>query len=160
MWKEKVQEYESKIIDDLNGLLSIESVRDDSLASEDAPVGPGPRKALDYMYEIAQRDGFATHDVDHIAGRIEAGKGDDVLGILCHVDVVPAGDGWNLDPFKPVVTDDAIIARGTLDDKGPTIAAYYAIKILNDMNVDWKKRIHMIIGTDEESDWKLSLIHI
>ena len=22
------------------------------------------------------------------------------------------------------------------------------------MNVDWKKRIHMIIGTDEESDWK------
>ncbi|MDU6092767.1 MAG: dipeptidase PepV, partial [Staphylococcus lugdunensis] len=88
MWKEKVQEYESKIIDDLNGLLSIESVRDDSLASEDAPVGPGPRKALDYMYEIAQRDGFATHDVDHIAGRIEAGKGDDVLGILCHVDVV------------------------------------------------------------------------
>ncbi|ARJ29476.1 dipeptidase PepV [Staphylococcus lugdunensis] len=154
MWKEKVQEYESKIIDDLNGLLSIESVRDDSLASEDAPVGPGPRKALDYMYEIAQRDGFATHDVDHIAGRIEAGKGDDVLGILCHVDVVPAGDGWNSDPFKPVVTDDAIIARGTLDDKGPTIAAYYAIKILNDMNVDWKKRIHMIIGTDEESDWK------
>ena len=154
MRKEKVQEYESKIIDDLNGLLSIESVRDDSLASEDAPVGPGPRKALDYMYEIAQRDGFATHDVDHIAGRIEAGKGDDVLGILCHVDVVPAGDGWNSDPFKPVVTDDAIIARGTLDDKGPTIAAYYAIKILNDMNVDWKKRIHMIIGTDEESDWK------
>lgn len=38
--------------------------------------------------------------------------------------------------------------------KGPTIAAYYAVKILNDMNVDWKKRIHMIIGTDEESDWK------
>lgn len=104
------------------------------------------------MYEIAQRDGFSTHDVDHIAGRIEAGKGDDVLGVLCHVDVVPAGDGWDSDPFNPVVTDDAIIARGTLDDKGPTIAAYYAVKILNDMKVDWKKRIHIIIGTDEESD--------
>lgn len=106
------------------------------------------------MYELAERDGFSTHDVDHIAGRIEAGQGEDVLGILCHVDVVPAGDGWDSDPFDPVVTDDAIIARGTLDDKGPTIAAYYAVKILNDMNVDWKKRIHMIIGTDEESDWK------
>ena len=78
------------------------------------------------------------HDVDHIAGRIEAGQGEDVLGILCHVDVVPAGDGWDSDPFKPVVTDDAIVARGTLDDKGPTIAAYYAVKILNEMNVDWK----------------------
>lgn len=154
MWKEKVLEYENQMIDDLKGLLSIESVRDDSKASEDAPVGPGPRQALDYMYELAERDGFSTHDVDHIAGRIEAGQGEDVLGILCHVDVVPAGDGWDSDPFDPVVTDDAIIARGTLDDKGPTISAYYAVKILNDMNVDWKKRIHMIIGTDEESDWK------
>lgn len=154
MWKEKVLEYENQMIDDLKGLLSIESVRDDSKASEDAPVGPGPRQALDYMYELAERDGFSTHDVDHIAGRIEAGQGEDVLGILCHVDVVPAGDGWDSDPFDPVVTDDAIIARGTLDDKGPTIAAYYAVKILNDMNVNWKKRIHMIIGTDEESDWK------
>lgn len=154
MWKEKVLEYENQMIDDLKGLLSIESVRDDSKASEDAPVGPGPRQALDYMYELAERDGFSTHDVDHIAGRIEAGQGEDVLGILWHVDVVPAGDGWDSDPFDPVVTDDAIIARGTLDDKGPTIAAYYAVKILNDMNVDWKKRIHMIIGTDEESDWK------
>ncbi|WP_367121767.1 dipeptidase PepV [Staphylococcus capitis] len=154
MWKEKVLEYENQMNDDLKGLLSIESVRDDSKASEDAPVGPGPRQALDYMYELAERDGFSTHDVDHIAGRIEAGQGEDVLGILCHVDVVPAGDGWDSDPFDPVVTDDAIIARGTLDDKGPTIAAYYAVKILNDMNVDWKKRIHMIIGTDEESDWK------
>ena len=154
MWKEKVLEYENQMIDDLKGLLSIESVRDDSKASEDAPVGPGPRQALDYMYELAERDGFSTHDVDHIAGRIEAGQGEDVLGILCHVDVVPAGDGWDSDPFDPVVTDDAIIARGTLDDKGPTIAAYYAVKILNDMNVDRKKRIHMIIGTDEESDWK------
>ena len=43
------------------------------------------------------------------------------------------------------------LLRGALDDKGPT---YYAVKILNEMNVDWKKRIHMIIGTDEESDWK------
>ncbi|PTF17022.1 dipeptidase PepV [Staphylococcus devriesei] len=154
MWKEKVQEYESQIIDDLKGLLSIESVRDDSQATSETPVGPGPREALDYMYKIAERDGFSTHDVDHIAGRIEAGNGDDVLGILCHLDVVPAGDGWDSDPFKPVVTDDAIVARGTLDDKGPTIAAYYAVKILNDMNVDWKKRIHIIIGTDEESDWK------
>ncbi|PTH29956.1 dipeptidase PepV [Staphylococcus arlettae] len=154
MWKDKVLAYESQIIDDLKGLLAIESVRDDSKASDAYPVGPGPRKALDYMYEIAERDGFGTHDVDHIAGRIEAGAGEDVFGILCHVDVVPAGDGWDTDPFDPVVTNDKIIARGTLDDKGPTIAAYYAVKILNEMNVDWKKRIHIIIGTDEESDWK------
>lgn len=153
MWKEKVQEYEDQIIADLSGLLSIESVRDDSKATSDAPLGPGPKAALDYMYQLAERDGFATHDVDHVAGRIEVGKGEDLFGILCHVDVVPAGEGWDTPPFEPTVTDDAIIARGTLDDKGPTIAAYYAVKILNDMNVDWKKRVHIIVGTDEESDW-------
>lgn len=154
MWKDKVKEYETDIINDLNGLLSIESVRDDNKISSENPVGPGPRKALDYMYGIAERDGFNTHDVEHIAGRIEAGEGEDVMGILCHVDVVPAGDGWDSNPFDPVVTEDKIIARGTLDDKGPTIAAYYAVKILNDMKVNWKKRIHIIIGTDEESDWQ------
>ncbi|MDT4010817.1 MULTISPECIES: dipeptidase PepV [Staphylococcus] len=153
MWKEKVQEYQDQIIADLNGLLSIESVRDDSKATPDAPLGPGPRAALDYMYQIAERDGFNVHDVDHVAGRIEAGKCEDLFGILCHVDVVPAGEGWDTPPFEPTVTEDAIIARGTLDDKGPTIAAYYAVKILNEMNVDWKKRVHIIIGTDEESDW-------
>ncbi|RIP34035.1 dipeptidase PepV [Staphylococcus gallinarum] len=154
MWREKVQEYENQIIEDLKGLLAIESVRDDNKASTENPVGPGPRQALDYMYKIAERDGFGTHDVDHIAGRIEVGAGEDVFGILCHVDVVPAGEGWDTNPFDPVVTEDKVIARGTLDDKGPTIAAYYAVKILNDMKVNWKKRIHIIIGTDEESDWK------
>ncbi|MFC6117175.1 dipeptidase PepV [Macrococcoides bohemicum] len=154
MWREKVAQYEDRIIEDLTGLLNIESVRDDSLADSENPVGPGPRKALDFMYDIAQRDGYETVDIDHIAGRIEAGKGDDIFGILCHVDVVPAGSGWDTNPFEAVVTEDKIIARGTLDDKGPTIAAYYAIKILDDMKVDWKKRIHIIIGTDEESGWK------
>lgn len=153
MWRDKVREYETEIVEDLKGLLAIKSVRDDALATEDMPVGPGPREALEYMYHLAKRDGFKTVDVDHIAGRIEAGKGDELFGILGHVDVVPAGDGWASDPFEPVETEDRVIARGTLDDKGPTIAAYYAVKILNDMNVDWKKRIHIILGTDEESDW-------
>ncbi|NJI01245.1 dipeptidase PepV, partial [Staphylococcus hyicus] len=94
MWRDKVREYETEIVEDLKGLLAIKSVRDDALATEDMPVGPGPREALEYMYHLANRDGFKTVDVDHIAGRIEAGKGDELFGILGHVDVVPAGDGW------------------------------------------------------------------
>lgn len=154
MWRSKVKAYETEIINDLKGLLSIESVRNDAESTFDAPVGPGPKEALNFMYSIGERDGFTYTDIENIAGRIEAGKGEDLLGILCHVDVVPAGAGWDTDPFEPTETDEAIIARGTLDDKGPTIAAYYAVKILQDMDVEWKKRIHIIIGTDEESDWK------
>lgn len=154
MWRSKVKEYEKDIVKDLKGLLSIESVRNDAESNVDEPVGPGPKKALNYMYKLGERDGFSYKDIENIVGRIEAGKGDDLLGVLCHVDVVPAGAGWDTDPFDPVETEDTIIARGTLDDKGPTIAAYYAVKILEDMKVDWKKRIHIIVGTDEESDWK------
>ena len=54
MWKEKVLEYENQMIEDLKGLLSIESIRDDSKATADAPVGPGPREALDYMYKLGK----------------------------------------------------------------------------------------------------------
>lgn len=154
MWRNKVKEYEKDIVKDLKGLLSIESVRNDAESNVDEPVGLGPKKALNYMYKLGERDGFSYKDIENIVGRIEAGKGDDLLGVLCHVDVVPAGAGWDTDPFDPVETEDIIIARGTLDDKGPTIAAYYAVKILEDMKVDWKKRIHIIVGTDEESDWQ------
>ena len=99
MWKEKVLEYENQMIEDLKGLLSIESIRDDSKATADAPVGPGPREALDYMYNLGKRDGFSTHDVDHIAGRIEAGKGEDVLGISCRCSTRRRWVG-----FKPIPT--------------------------------------------------------
>ncbi|MFP4923246.1 dipeptidase PepV, partial [Staphylococcus pseudintermedius] len=91
MWREKVQEYETQMIEDLKGLLAIKSVRNDTEATEDAPVGPGPKAALEYMYQLAERDGFNTFDTDHLAGRIEIGKGEELFGILGHVDVVPAG---------------------------------------------------------------------
>src|SRR5699024_306663 len=66
---------------------------------------------------------------------------------------VPAGTGWNTDPYNPVIKDGVIYARGVQDDKGPTIAAYYAMKILKELDVPLKQRVRLIVGTDEESDW-------
>ncbi len=54
-------------------------------------LGPGPAKALEAFLTIAQRDGFKTLNVDHVAGRIELGDGDEIFGLFGHVDVVPAG---------------------------------------------------------------------
>jgi dipeptidase PepV len=102
---------------------------------------------------MAERDGFTTKNVENVAGRIELGQGDEILGVLGHVDVVPAGEGWNTDPFTPVIKDGKMYGRGTADDKGPTIAAYYALKILRDLNVPLSRRVHMILGSDEESEW-------
>lgn len=82
------------------------------------------------------------------------GEGDDIIGVLCHVDVVPPGDGWTSDPFSAEIRNGRIYARGAIDDKGPTMAAFYALKIVKDMNLPLSKRVRMIIGTDEESDWR------
>jgi succinyl-diaminopimelate desuccinylase len=37
------------------------------------------------------------------------------------------------------------------DDKGPTMAAFYAMRVIKEMNVPLNKKIRLILGTDEES---------
>ncbi len=154
-WKKEAQTRQTSFINDLKHLLAIESVRDDTQASADAPLGPGPKEALLAMLRLAERDGFTTKNIDNIVGYIEIGPKDakDYVAILSHVDVMPAGEGWETAPFEPVVTEDKIIARGASDDKGPGMAAYYAFKILAELDVPLKRRVRLIFGTDEENDW-------
>ncbi|MDR1567928.1 MAG: dipeptidase PepV [Streptococcaceae bacterium] len=149
----EVEKRKESLKEDLFTLLAIDSVRDDTKASAEEPFGPGPVKAMKQFLEIAKRDGFNTRNVDNYVGVVEYGDGAETLGIFAHMDVVPAGSGWESDPFTPVVKDGKIYARGASDDKGPTTAAYYALKILKDLNVPLSKKIRFVIGTDEESGW-------
>ena len=153
-WKAEVEKRKDTILADLQGLLQIPSVLDEAKATAEAPFGAEVKRALDYMLELGQRDGFATKNTGHVAGHLETGKGKGLIGVLGHVDVVPAGDGWSDDPFSGVVKDDRIYARGAIDDKGPTIAAYYGMKIVKELGLPLEKRVRLIIGTDEESDWR------
>lgn len=152
-WKKEVASRKDDLLKDLFTLLSIPSVREDDKATADAPVGPGPKEALLKFLEIGERDGFTTKNVENIAGHIEYGEGDETLGIFGHVDVVPVGEGWESDPFKPEIRDGKIYARGSSDDKGPSMAAYYAVKMIKELNLPVSKRIRFILGTDEESGW-------
>jgi dipeptidase PepV len=152
-WQEVVKDYQDDFLKDLFTLLKIDSTRDDEAATEEYPVGPGPVEALDKFLEIGERDGFKTQNFDNWAGHIEFGQGEELMGVLGHVDVVPAGSGWETDPFDPVLKDGKIYARGSSDDKGPTMAAYYAMKIIRDLELPVSKRVNLIIGTDEESGW-------
>ena len=153
-WLQEVTSRKQALLDDLFRLLEIDSVRNDELASPEAPVGPGPLKALEEFMTMAEEDGFTTKQFGPWAGRVEIGSGEELLGILGHVDVVPAGSGWETDPFEPVIKDGRIYGRGSSDDKGPTVAAYFAIKLLRELGVEFNKRIHLIVGTDEESGWQ------
>ncbi len=153
-WKAEAAKRKDAFLEDLFDLLRIDSVRDDDKATEEAPVGPGPKEALEAFLALGDRDGFTTKNVDNWAGHIEYGDGDELMGVLAHVDVVPTGTGWDTDPFEPVIKDGRLYARGSSDDKGPGVAAYYAIKMIKDLELPVSKKVRFIIGTDEESDWK------
>lgn len=153
-WKNEVEKRKDELLEDLFTILRIDSVRDDAKATPEMPVGPGPKEALEAFLAIGERDGFITKNVDNFAGHIEYGEGEELMGVLGHVDVVPTGSGWDTDPFEPVIKDDRIYARGSSDDKGPSMAGYYAIKIIRDLGLPVSKRVRMIIGTDEESGWQ------
>ncbi|AXQ79336.1 dipeptidase PepV [Streptococcus chenjunshii] len=154
-WAKVIKPYKEELLTDLDGLLRIPSVKNLKTASADAPFGTSIQEALDYILELGKRDGFTAKDVDHYAGHLEIGQGDKLLGILSHLDVVPADPSqWETNPFIPTVKNDRLYARGALDDKGPALLAYYAVKILKDLGVTWNQRIRLIYGTDEENDWK------
>jgi succinyl-diaminopimelate desuccinylase len=153
-WFHEVMKRKDQLIKDTQTLLQIKSVLDEEASTSDAPLGNGVKEALEYMLQIGDKDGFRSKNVGNLAGYLEFGEGEESVGILCHVDVVPEGDGWYSDPYGAEIRDGKIFARGAIDDKGPTMAAYYAMKIVKELGLPMNKRVRMIIGTDEESDWR------
>lgn len=155
-WKKEAEKQQAAYLQKTKEFLSIPSVHDESTAGEGQPFGQSVAAALDYILQVCEENGFTTHNVNGYAGHAEWGppEGDDIIGVLCHVDVVPAGDGWTSDPFKPDVRDGKLYARGAIDDKGPTMAAVFAVKMIKELGLSLNKRVRLIFGTDEESgDW-------
>ncbi len=155
---EKIDSLREEMVRDLQSLIRCRSVLED--AADGAPFGEGVAKAYDTMMKMAKREGFEVCDFDGYGGHIdfcEASKdsgllaNDNIFGILCHLDVVSEGSGWTHEPFSGEIIDGTMYGRGTLDDKGPTIAAFYAMKALKDCGVEPAGKIRMIIGLDEET---------
>ena len=141
----------NKFLDDLKELLKIDTVLIEQPEVKEAPFGYNLVKALDYMLELGNREGFVTKNIENVAGHIEYGEGEEVIGVLCHLDVVPTGDGWTYPPFEPTIVGDRIYARGSMDDKGACISSLYALKALKESGVKLNKKIRLIFGTDEET---------
>ncbi|MGM0437911.1 MAG: dipeptidase PepV [Bacillota bacterium] len=147
----RIDEMRDNIIATTQELIRIKSVQD---SPEDGkPFGKGVNKALEATLEIAKNMGFKTENVDGYAGYAEMGQGEEMLGILCHLDVVPEGSNWTYPPYAAEIHDDKIYGRGSIDDKGPGVAALYAMKAVKDSDITLNKRVRIIFGTNEESGW-------
>lgn len=139
-------------LDAILGLVAVDSVALTSV-SEAHPYGSGPAKALDYVLALCQQLGIrATHFENKVAWA-EIGQGDEIVGILGHLDTVPIGDGWTHNPHGELC-GDRLYGRGVADDKGPTLAALFAMKELQDGGVPLNRRVRLIFGQCEEvGDW-------
>lgn len=142
----------SGIIEDLRGLLKIPSVQGEPQPGR--PFGVETYSALKYMLDLGSAMGFGIKDVDGYAGHIEWGEGEDVFGVLCHLDVVPAGENWCFPPYGAVIDNGKIFARGALDNKSPAVAVLYAMKRLKEEGFVPNKKVRLIMGLNEESGWK------
>lgn len=140
-----------EMIENLATLIRFKSVKSAPLPG--APFGQGVKDALDFLLKLGEDLGFRVKNLDSFAGTIEFGSGDEMIGILAHTDVVPEGDGWSYPPFGAEIHESKMFGRGTLDDKGPLMAALYAMLAVKESGVPLSKRVRLIIGCDEESGW-------
>lgn len=161
---ERIEKNREEMIKTLQDLLAIRSVAEAALPG--MPFGKGIAEAYHFLMEKARLDGFLTEDVEGYGGHIEFGgvlydeEGDpvgeshEILGVLGHLDVVPEGNHWDFPPYGGEISDGKIYGRGAIDDKGPVIAAYYAMKALKEAGYKPKRKVRLILGLDEETDWK------
>lgn len=138
-------------IKNLGELIAIESVEGE--AEHDAPFGKNVKRALTWFLSLAESFGFKTVNYDNYAGEIVYGDGQEI-GIIGHLDVVPAGTGWNFPPFTLSEKDGYLIGRGVGDDKGAMLMTLYALKELKDSGAPCYKKFRFFIGCNEETRWQ------
>jgi len=154
MYKEKIERYmdehRQEFLEDICELCRINSEK--MPAEEDMPFGPGAAECLDAALDMAEGYEFETQDYDGYVGCVDFDSTlPKQLDILAHLDVVPAGEGWTVtEPFAPVEKDGRLYGRGTADDKGPAVAALYAMRCVKELGIPLKKNVRLIMGTDEE----------
>ena len=144
-----IDSHRDEMIEDICTLCRINSEKMPYV--EGKPYGEGPFQALQAALNMAEGYGFTIRNYDNYVGTADLNDKERQLDILAHLDVVPAGEGWTeTKPFEPVVKDGKLFGRGTADDKGPAVAALYAMRAVKELGIPLNKNVRLILGTDEE----------
>lgn len=145
-----VEQNTEAVFRDIARLVAIDSV--EGAPEEDAPFGPGPRRALELGLQIARELGLGAVNCEGRIGYASVGgEGERYLATITHLDVVPVGDGWKEDPFTMREREGWIIGRGVMDDKGPSVLCLYALKYLLDRKIPLRYPVRALLGANEET---------
>ena len=149
-----IESMHDEMIDTLQKWIRVPSAKGE--AAPGAPFGKEVRSMLDMALADCEQMGFKTQNFDGYIAHADLGEGsdEDALAILAHLDVVPEGDGWKYPPYGAVIENGRMYGRGTSDDKGPAVAALYAMKAVKDAGIPLRRKVRLILGCDEESGWE------
>lgn len=143
-----IRKYKDDILKDLAGLVAIKSVA--VHGDDEYPMGRDAASALEFILKRAESMGFATLNTGNAAGHAAMGSDGEYAAVLTHVDVVPAGDGWDSPPFELSRRNGRLYGRGVADDKGAAIVALYCMKALSDAGITGKRGLRCVFGCGEE----------
>jgi len=151
-YKELSKNYQDQLMATLKDFIPIKSFYDEATVSEEHPFGEGVSKGLKFIEELARKDGFKAVNYDNKVVEITYGDYEQNVTLLAHTDVVPAGEsGWEQEPFELTESDGILRGRGVSDDKGPLLAAFYAMKLLKENNLFGKYQVRLLVGGNEET---------
>ena len=111
------------------------------------------RSGFEVEYVIA--DGRPEHTSRYprvnVVGALRGATRGPTVHLNGHIDVVPAGDGWTVEPFAGLVRDGKIYGRGVCDMKAGIAAAMFAAEAIRRAGVSIAGTIEMSGTVDEES---------
>lgn len=144
-----IESHKEEMLNDLMNLIRINSEKGEEKPG--MPYGEGPYEALKSATGLLEGYGFKITNYDNRVITADSFDLPNQLDILAHLDVVPAGDDWTVtEPYKPVIKDGRLYGRGSCDDKGPAIAAVYAVRAVKELGIPLKQGVRLILGSDEE----------
>lgn len=145
--------HREEFIADLIDWVSYPSVSEADKAAPDAPFGPEVARLFERVIERAKDFGFKTERHDGYAISIlgDEGSVEEDIGLVSHLDVVPAGENWTFEPYQPFERDGFIIGRGSSDNKGPALLDLYLLRAFRDLGVSLKRRLRIVYGGAEET---------
>lgn len=152
-YQELVKPYQNDLMTHLKNLVAIDSTYDENTRDKENPFGKGVSKALQYIADLAKKDGFIVNNYNNMVVEILTNELEPNITIMAHADIVPVGTGWPIDPFTLTLDKDGdtLYARGVADDKGPLLSAYYGLKALRDNNLLGNYQVRFLVGGNEES---------
>jgi len=137
------------MLSDLAKLTLINSVR--SKCEAGAPYGVNSRKVLALAQSMLEKRGFDVNLFENMMITADFGPNPPLVGILAHLDIVEAGEGWDTDPMQMTIKNGNIYGRGVIDNKGPSVAAMYALFCVRDICPELSHGVQIILGSGEET---------